>query len=470
MNSSSLSLDELCVSFPRQGSNVQKRNVDGEDSYNGVDNAKMNRLAVDRELRKRDTLLSGDYFFTDGNREDGDVRRLPIINPASRKQKSNSQQARKEVERGHFSSPGMEDLSTWGRPATVNTRRREVKLEGNTNVRNKSRSPRPRNCEEKAKNYDMEDIGSLENSLGRFGDTRFRQSLDHCTELHGQNRKLKLFHPPSSPKPDLDFEGKVTEFKEMEFSIIKGQNTNLAGRRKHRALLESPRARETEIFHAESLDARKTPNTSMTNLGKPAIMGLKANTEEGQSHYDESTKRSDLRSPRPRNCQDFGRKFESDSIAESYVVDKKGSKGPPNSHKLPPKLNLNGTANSLQLEQKGFLASSPKDISPRLSPKESESNDQPLFGLSSKSRQVQELPLDLPEKVTRFIEMEFSIMKGETARLSHKQKYIVSTDAECPREKAMIFPNRLNSRKSEQTLSLLQRRGRMKKSSSLNLK
>lgn len=124
----------------------------------------------------------------------------------------------------------------------------------------------------------------------------------------------------------------------------------------------------------------------------------------------------------------------------------------------------------MQLEQKGFLTSSPKDISPRLSPKESDSSNQLWFGLSSKGHQVQELPLDLPEKVTRFIEMEFSIIKGETARLSQKQKYIVSTDVECSREKAAIVPNCLNSRKSEQSLSLLQRRGRMAKGSSLNLK
>lgn len=45
----------------------------------------MNCLVVDRELRKRDILFLGDYFFMDGNREDGDVCRLLIINLVFRK-------------------------------------------------------------------------------------------------------------------------------------------------------------------------------------------------------------------------------------------------------------------------------------------------------------------------------------------------------------------------------------------------
>lgn len=474
MNSSLLSLDELHVSFPRQGSHFRKRNVDGEDSHDligkvGLDDGKMNHQAVVRDLRKGDTLLSGDYFLTDGNRETEDVNRLPIINPASREQKRSSQQARKKVERGDFGGMGLEDLSTWDKAAMVNTRRREVNLGGNANLRNKSTPPRPCNYEEMVKKISTEEISCLENSTERFRDARFPQARDHYTDLHGQNRKLKLFHPPSSPKPELDVEEKVTKFIEKEFSMIKGQDTNSTGRRKYRALPESPGACEREIFNAKSLEARKSLDTSMTNLGKPVIIDGKENTEESLNHYDESTKRCKLRrSPRPRNSQDFG-KFESDSIAET-CVNNKPSKDSQNCRKLPTELNLNGTANSMQLEQKGFLTSSPKDISPRLSPKESDSSNQLWFGLSSKGHQVQELPLDLPEKVTRFIEMEFSIIKGETARLSQKQKYIVSTDVECSREKAAIVPNCLNSRKSEQSLSLLQRRGRMAKGSSLNLK
>lgn len=67
----------------------------------------------------------------------------------------------------------MEDLLIWGRLVMVNIRRREVKFEGNINVRNKFRFLRLCNCEEKVKNYDMEDIGFLENFFGCFGDICF---------------------------------------------------------------------------------------------------------------------------------------------------------------------------------------------------------------------------------------------------------------------------------------------------------
>lgn len=467
-----LSLDELHVSFPRRGSNLRKRNEDGEDFYNlmmkdGGEHGHSHYRAVDRERSKSEAFLSTDCLLADRGRETEDPRRLPSIRPVSGKQKNGLRKGRNQAEKEEFSCIDVEHSSTLGkRPTMVNTRR---DMKEKTKLRNDLKYPGIHNCfcGEKVHNDPMNELCSLENCRGRVFDTRSRLSIgDHYSDVLRQSRELPVCTPPVSPKPELPLEEKISKFLEMEFAIIKGENVNTTPRRRRRPLPESARSRERGTFHANPVESRKSQETSMPELGKPV---RKLNIEENQG--DESTRRHRLRSPRPRNSNDV-EKCKHDSVAGSCVVNKKQYSDSQNSPKLPLKLDLNGTQStqSFLSEQKGFLATSTRDTSPRLSPKEFGSSDRPLFGLSSKSQKVQELPLDLPEKVTKFIEMEFSIIKGENASLSQKQKYSVSSDSVSPREKAPFFPNPMDRRKSDQPLSLLKRRGGMNKSSSLNMK
>lgn len=105
------------------------------------------------------------------------------------------------------------------------------------------------------------------------------------------------------------------------------------------------------------------------------------------------------------------------------------------------RLNLTRGIQTHSSEQNGFFAASPRNI---FSPRQSLRSSAEMKGRGKQwtETHIQELPLNLPEKVTKFLQMEISLIKGreqvhsmQKRRGSALTTYCVSEDTErfCPK-------------------------------------
>lgn len=459
-----LSLDELFVSFPNQALKSRMRNRRrGEDSdvfrERSGDRGNSYDRAEDKEEihSKNETFTVADYVLANGERESY-AGKLPSIRPVSVRQ---TNMLKKGRNRDEFSCIDLDDFSGWEKPVMTNTRRDGK--EG-TNRRNNLLSPGSQLCPG-GENWESDVVRKSCFAKKKSSDSasscnalvyRPRQlSLGSFTDLHGQNAERRIiFSPPVTPKPErpVDLPEKFTRFLEMEFSIIKGENVSSTLRSPFRS--DSDLSQEKEPLNSNSMELRKTERPFNSELEKPVMANTNRNIKE-RSKYSINKRQDTLPCSGPRRCS-VGDKWESDSVAES-IANKKISSDLPNLCEISPaKLDLSRRTQSLSLERKGTFTASQRDISPRLSRTEFE--DRPLFSSSESRRHVQELPLDLPEKIAKFIEVEFSIIKGEDASSTQKQKYGVSADTVSSRDKVPLSPNPKELRKSP--TPLLQRRGR----------
>lgn len=476
-----LSLDELHVSFPSQElPNSRMENEDGEedcdllresDDERGINSH--HRTQDKGEIRRsaNQEFLAANYVVTSRERESV-AHKLPSIRPASSKLKNGLKKGRNRAEKGEFSCIDVDDFSVCGKQVMVNARK---DMKNRTNFRNNFPSPGPKNCcgGEKWENDVVVESCFAKTKSSDSADSsnvylsRPRLSLGSHSQLHGRiGDRPSIFSPPVSPKPErpqLDLPKKITRLIEMELSIIKGENVNSTQRRRYRPRSESVPTQEKIQFYPNSVELRRSQDPSMPRLGKPVMTNAaKTRNTKEKSKSTINTRRDHLPSSGPRRCSG-GEKWETDSIAESCFVKKSSSDSPNSSYlKLDSK---EGTQAPLLSEQKGFFTASPcREVPPRLSPKEF--GDRPLFSPTVRGHQVQELPLDLPEKFTKFIELEFSVVKGDNSVSStQKQKYSVPSDSVSPREKSPFFPNPMELRKSQHPSSLSQRNGREEKSS-----
>lgn len=458
-----LSLDELYLSFPSQEFNSSRKHGHREEECDILREGSNDRgnschRAEGKDEKRRPNgpaFLAADYVVAN---DEGEcyAGKLPSIRPAFGKQK-------KGQNRAEFSCIDVDDFSVSGKPVMINTRRDTKET---TNCKNNLPSPGRHNCPrgEKWENNAVvkKDIvekksSASANSCNAFINRPRQLSFGSYAELHGRNYQRAIFGSPDYSKPGRpsDLPEKFAKFLEMEFSIIKGEKVNSTQRCRLRS--DSVPTQQRGPLYPNSMDLRRSQSPSVPELRKPVINNAKRNIKES-SRCSISTRHDSLPSPRPRSSSS-GVKWENDSVAESFFVKKKSLSDSPTSSKVPrSKLDLKGGAQTLPSEQKVLIAASPRDVSPRLSPKEA--GDRPLFSPSASGHQVQELPLDLPQKFTKFIEMDFSIPKGESVSSTQKQKYSVAVDSVSPREKVSLFPNPAELRRSQNPSPLLQRRGK----------
>ena len=417
-----LSLDELFVSFPNQalksGTRSRRRERDSDvfRETSGDRSNSYERAEGKGEMRSRNEVFTlADYVQANGENESY-AGKLPSIRPVSARQRDILKKERNQEE---FSCIDLDDFSGWKKPVTTNTRR--VGKEG-----------------KKARN----------NSFNALDVYRPRQlSLGSSTDLHAQNAERRLLFSPSvTPKPESpeDLPEKFTRFLEREFSIIKGESGTSTSRTPFRS--DSDHSLEREPLNSNSTERL----FSSESVRKPMMGKANRNMKESRSKYNINARRGTLPSSRPRRLVGGAKWDSADSVAESSFVNKLSSDSPNLCDTSPAKLDLSRRTQSLPSERKEPFTASQTDMSPRSSCKEFE--DRPLFSSSESRRLVQELPLYLPEKLTKFIEVEFSIIKGEDKSSTQKQKYGASAETEPPRNSPKEF------RKSPS--SLLQRRGR----------
>lgn len=455
-----LSLDELYLSFPRKHGNREEDCDILREAGDDHDNSFYRAEDKDETCRQNEAFLPADYVLANEERESY-AGKLPSIRSAFSKQKNGSKKGRNREE---FSCIDVDNFSVSGKTVMVNASR---DMKERTNCRTNFPSPGRYNCpgEEIWENNaavksclaEIKPSDSA-NSCNAFVYRPRQLSLGSYTELHGRNQQRTIFTSPGYSKsgrpPDLP--DKFARFLEMEFSIIKGEKVNSTPR--YRVRSDSVPTQQRGPLYPNSMELRRSKSPSLSEFSrKPTNNNSKRNTLE-ISRCSISTSRDSLPSTEPRSSSG-GEKWENDSVAESLFGNKKSSSDSPNSSKVPPaKLDLGGRTQSLPSEQKALFTASPRDVSHRMSPKEF--CDRPLFSPSANRHQVQELPLDLPEKFTKFIEMDFSIPKGENVSPTQKQKYRVAVDSVSPRgrEKVSRFPNPTELRKSQNPSPLLQRR------------
>ena len=444
---SHLSLDELFVSFPNQALKSRTRTRRREEESDVFRESSGDRGNLcDRAESKGEIYSRNHEVFTVADCVQANEERksysgkLPSIRPVSVRQRNI---LRKERNREELSCIDLDDLSGWEKTPTINSRR--VGNEG-TICRNSLPSPGTqhgpgeekweRNAILQPSSGKIEPSGSA-NSFNALVDRPRQLSLGSSTELHGQNAQRRiLLSPPVTPKPErpADLSDKFTRFLEREFSIIKGENVSSTRRTSLRS--DSDLLQEREAFNSNSTERSE----SVAKL----VMG-NANRNVREPKYGINARRDTLPATGPRRWAGEANWGSADSVTESSFENKISSDSPNLSNTLPAKLDLGRRALSLPSERRG-----PRDMSPCSSRKEFE--DRPLFSPTESRRHVQELPLNLPEKLIKFIEVEFSVIKGEDKSSTQRQKYSVSTEMVSPRES----PKELRKSPS----SLLQRRGR----------
>ena len=453
---SHLSLDELFVSFPNQALKSRTRNRRREEESDVVrESSGDGRNSYDRaegksEIHSRNEVFTvADYVQANSGERESYASKLPSIRPVSVRQRNI---LKKERNREEFNCIDLDDISGWEKPLMTNSR--HVGKEG-TICRNNLLSPGSQRCSGEEK-WERNVVGQPSFAKKKASDSghchnalvyRSRQlSLGSSADLHGQNAERRvLFSPPGTPKPDrpVDLSDKFTRFLEREFSIIQGESVNSTLRTPFRS--DSDLSQERESVNSNSTERSES-------MRKPVMCNANRNASE-RSKFSITTGRQTLPSTGPRRWAGEAKWESADSITETSFVNKISSDSPNLSNTLPAKLDLSRRAQSLPSERsRGPFTASLRDMSPRSSRKEFE--DRPLFCPSESSRHVQELPLNLPEKLAKFIEMEFSIIKGEVKSSTQRQKYGVSAETVSPRES----PKELRKSPS----SLLQRRGREK--------
>jgi len=437
-----LSLDELFVSFPNQALKSRTRNSRREEDSADVCRGTSGELcnSYDRtegkgEIRSRNQVFSlADYVQANEERESY-AGKLPSIRPVSARQRN---VLKEERNREKFGCVDLDDFSSWEKPVKTSTRR--VAKEG-TNSRNSSPSLGSQHCagEEKWErnailepSFTKDEASDSANSHNAPVYRPSQLSFGSSTDLHFQNAERRLlFSPPVTQKPEHseNLPEKFTRFLEREFSIIKGES--VSSTRTPSNLNSTER-----LFSSESV--------------RKQAMGNANRDVKERSTYNISTRRDTLPSSKPRRWADEAKWDSADSATEFSFVHKLSSDSPNLCDTSPAKLDMSRRTQSLPSERKGPFTASQRDMSPRSSRKEFE--DRSLFSSSESRRHVQELPLNLPEKLAKFIEVEFSIIKGEDKSSIQVQKYGVSTETVPHRDRHKEM------RKSPS--SLLQRRGR----------
>lgn len=437
-----LSLDELFVSFPNQALKSRTRNSrreeDSADVFRETSGERSNSYDQTEgkgEIRSRNEVFTlADYVQANVERESY-AGKLPSIRPVSARQRNI---LKEEPNREKFSCVDLDDFSSWEKPVKTNTRR--VAKEG-TNSRNSSPSLGSQHCagEEKWErnailepSFTKDEASDSANSHNAPVYRPSQLSFGSSKDLHFQNAERRLlFSPPVTQKPERseNLPEKFTRFLEREFSIIKGESVSSA---------RTP----SNLNSTERL-------LSSESVRKPAMGNANRDIEE-RSTYNISTRRDTLPSSKPRRWAGGAKWDSADSATEISFVNKLSSDSPNLCDTSPAKLDMSRRTQSLPSERKGPFTASQRDMSPRSSRKEFE--DRSLFSSSETRRHVQELPLNLPEKLAKFIEVEFSIIKGEDKSSIQVQKYAVSTETVSPRDRHREM------RKSPS--SLLQRRGR----------
>ena len=449
---SHLSLDELFVSFPNQALKSRTRNRRREeesdvfrenrgDCKNSYDRAEGKG---EMHNRNHEVFTVNDYVQANEERESC-AGKLPSIRPVSVRQRNIS---KKERNREELSCIDLDDLSGWEKPPMTNARR--VGNEG-TICRNNLPSPGSQHYpgEEKWERNAMlqpsfakKEASDPANSLNAPFYRPRQLSLGSSTELNGQNaQRRSLLSPPVTPKPErpADLSDKFTRFLEREFSIIKGESVN--------STLRTPFRSDSDLFQErESLNSNSTGRSE--SVGKPVMGNANGNVREPK--YGINTRRDTLPAP-SRRWDGEANWGSADFVIESSFENKISSDSPNLSNTLPAKLDLGRRALSLPSERRGQFTAPQRDMSP-CSSRHKEFEDRPLFSPSESRRHVQELPLNLPEKLAKFIEVEFSVIKGENKSSIQRQKYGVPAETVSPRESPKLL------RKSPS--SLLQRRGR----------
>lgn len=451
---SHLSLDELFVSFPNQALKSRTRNRRREEDSDVVRESSgdgrnsYGRAEGKGEIHSRNEAFTvADYVQANSGERESYASKLPSIRPVSVRQRN---VLKKEQNREEFSCIDLDDFSGREKPLITNSRR--VGKEG-TICKNNLLSPGSQHYPGEEK-WERDVVVQPSFSKKKASDSahchnalvyRSRQlSLGSSTDLHGQNAERRvLFSPPVTPKPErpVDLSDKFTRFLEREFSIIQGESVS--------STLRTPSRSDSELSQErKSVDSNSTERSE--SVGKPVKSNANRNVSE-RSKYSLSTRRETLPSTGPRRWAGEAKWESADSVIESSFVNKTSSDSPNLlANTFPAKLDLSRRAQSLPSERRGPFTASLRDMSPRSSRKEFE--DRPLFCASESRRHVQELPLNLPEKLAKFIEMEFSIIKGEDKSSSQRQKYGVAGETVSPRES----PKELRKSPS----SLLQRRGR----------
>ena len=454
-----LSLDELHLSFPSQEFNSAKKHEQREKNCDILEEASDNHgdsqhRVEDNDEKCRPTgpaFLPADYVVTNEEDECYADGKLPSIRPAFGKQKNGL--LKKGRNRTEFSCIDVDDFSVSDKPVIVSAGRG---IKETINCRNNLPSPGRHNCPdgEKWENNAVVKSRYLDSvsSCNGFVCRPRQLSLGSYPELHGRNQQQTVFCSPVCSKPGRpsDLPEKFSKFLEMEFSIIKGEKVNSTQR--YRLRSDSVPTQRRGPLNPNSTELRRLRSPSLSELRKPVMDNAKRNNKESSRC---SINIDSLPPPSPRSSS-VGEKWKNDSGNEPFFVNKKSSSDSPNSSRVS-RPSFDGK-HSFPSEQKAPFTASPKEVSPRMSPKEF--GDRSLFSPTASRHQVQELPLDLPEKFTKFIETEISIPKGENVSSTQKQKYSVAVRSGSPREKVSLFSNPTELKKTQNPSPLLQRRNK----------
>ena len=184
-----------------------------------------------------------------------------------------------------------------------------------------------------------------------------------------------------------------------------------------------------------------------TVLGTPAKMMTKKRVEERNPQWNGSTRRDHLPATEIEDgCLDCRRKEKNDPIVKS-----KGNLGSSRSHASNLSLthNLPRDMQTLPSEQNALPSASSRNIfSPRRRSAFESRAAQHGRKKDWSEKNTQKLPFDLPDKITEFIGMEMSLIKGGEKMHSTHKRTDRSLSAYYSQDTELFSPKSMESRKS----------------------
>ncbi|KAJ7394356.1 hypothetical protein OS493_000162 [Desmophyllum pertusum] len=156
-----------------------------------------------------------------------------------------------------------------------------------------------------------------------------------------------------------------------------------------------------------------------------SVWGKQAMVNARKDMKNRTNFRNNVPSPGPKNCCG-GEKWENDVVVESCFAKTKSSDSADSSNLSRPRLSL-GSYSQLH----GRIGDRPSIFSPPVSPKARASS------------------VRLPKKISRLIEMELSIIKGENINSTQRRRYRPRSESVPTQEKIQFYPNSVELRRSQ---------------------
>ena len=320
-----LSPEELHISFADQefkfmDSIIEEQNQEEasdllREIFNHENSRRRGRTVERQSSSRHNCFLKSDYVVASTERKSC-VGKLPEISPATQRRRIRNGMKNDAI-RGEFSCIDVNDFTVWGTPAVMNTNRRieernqwrgsarqdhlpSTEIEDGYLDRHKKKDDPVVKSEENlvssrsnASNLslrhnltkDVQAVPSEQNALPPASPRNIfsprRRSAFGSTDAQ-QGRK-KDWTEKNTQKLPLDLPEKITEFLEMEISLIKGGEKMHSTQKRTDRSLSAYYSQETELFDPKSTDSRKS---GLSSLLQKRISGEKTGSYSKRNTVD----------------------------------------------------------------------------------------------------------------------------------------------------------------------------------------